>query len=117
MIACYSLPMREVIEKLKAARSARGWSAKRVGEVLGVTPQAVANWERGDREPGWDVVQKWAAVLGVEVRILVTTFEEEQKDSAAAKAGRLLDEMDEETARMFLLQMEAVMGARRLKAG
>lgn len=46
--------------RLKAARNSRGWTQKRLGEAIGVSPQAVSQWERGETEPEADRIREVA---------------------------------------------------------
>lgn len=56
------------VTRIKEMRLARGWTRKQLAAAVGVTPQAVENWERGRNTPTAERKAKLAAV-----------FEEEEK--------------------------------------
>jgi Zn-dependent peptidase ImmA (M78 family)/transcriptional regulator with XRE-family HTH domain len=51
-------------ERLKEAREARGFTRETFADTLGVTPQAVAQYETGQHAPGPDVMPKIIALTG-----------------------------------------------------
>jgi len=57
--------------RIKESRKAKGLTQKELGIKLGVSHQAVANWERGDRSPQYDSIVKLAEALGVTVGSLL----------------------------------------------
>src|SRR5688500_8690203 len=50
-------------ERLRQARVARGMTDVAVSEQVGVTPQALSNYERTSQEPRSDVLARTCAVL------------------------------------------------------
>ncbi|MGH2915887.1 MAG: helix-turn-helix domain-containing protein [Solirubrobacteraceae bacterium] len=53
-------------------RTDRGWSQRKLGEVLGMTQPQVARLEAGERTPNFDTLVRVAAGLGIELTINVT---------------------------------------------
>lgn len=53
-----------VAEKIKAERERRGLSLAQFGEQLGVTRQAVCNWELGVTKPNDDMRIKLHEIFG-----------------------------------------------------
>jgi transcriptional regulator with XRE-family HTH domain len=54
-----------LIGHLKARREALGWSVKEVGDRSGLDETVITQWERGAGAPGIEVVETWAAALGL----------------------------------------------------
>ena len=50
---------------IKQARENLGMSQKTLAGLLGVQTQTVWRWEKGEREPSWEVLQKIADLLKV----------------------------------------------------
>jgi transcriptional regulator with XRE-family HTH domain len=51
--------------RLRALRVAAGLTQEQLAEQVDMHYQAIARYERGDREPGWSTVIKLAHALGV----------------------------------------------------
>lgn len=58
---------------MRAAREAKGWSRGRLAVVLGVSPVAVAKWERGSSTPEPPRLRALAEALGIEPGTLLVT--------------------------------------------
>lgn len=56
--------------RIKVLREAKGWSQAQLGEKVGVTPSAIGYWERGERDPGVDMLRKLAFVLETDMNYL-----------------------------------------------
>ena len=69
-------------ERLREARTTRGWSQAKLAEAIGKTQTAVTWWENGGREPSRADVALIARALGVDVGAL------ELGDPAKASAPR-----------------------------
>ena len=50
---------------LKRLREEKGWSQKQLAEVSGLSQQAIAHWELGDREPSASNLFALCRALGV----------------------------------------------------
>ena len=50
---------------LRGLREAKGWSQKQLAEVSGISQQAIAHWELGDREPSASNLFALCRALGV----------------------------------------------------
>lgn len=59
---------KTVLDKLRAARKAGGWSASRVGAEVGVSARTIHRWEAGTRWPCAESLDAWAYFLAVTVR-------------------------------------------------
>ncbi|BDG61886.1 hypothetical protein caldi_29760 [Caldinitratiruptor microaerophilus] len=59
-------------QMLKALRTAKGLTQQDIANYLGVTPEAVGNWERGTREPDLATLLKLAKYFDVAVHYLLT---------------------------------------------
>ncbi|MEO5829531.1 MAG: helix-turn-helix transcriptional regulator [Rhodanobacter sp.] len=63
--------MKDVGEIIKARRIELGYSSAILAKHLGVTIQAVSNWERQGRSPSKAQIPKLAEVLGIRVEELL----------------------------------------------
>ncbi len=59
--------MKTFGERLKTLRLAKGWSQQELGERIGVSRQAIDQFERGRNGPKWETVCALADALGVSV--------------------------------------------------
>jgi transcriptional regulator with XRE-family HTH domain len=50
---------------LRREREAKGWTQKELADAAGTHGNTVARIERGENEPAWPLVLKFAAALGV----------------------------------------------------
>ena len=57
--------------QIKKYRSLKKMTQAEVAKKIGVTPSALAMYERGEREPGIDTLKKIAQVLSVDINALV----------------------------------------------
>jgi len=57
-------------ERIREARTARGWSQAKLAEAIGKTQTAVTWWENGGREPSRADVALIARALGIDVGVL-----------------------------------------------
>lgn len=58
-------------ENLKIIRSAAGMTQKSLGEKIGVTSVTIGNWERGIRQPSFELLSKLADALDTSVDALI----------------------------------------------
>lgn len=56
---------------IAAARMAAGMTQAQLAEAIGVKPQQIGSWERGDRHPKLDALQRMADALGCDVSALL----------------------------------------------
>ena len=61
-------------QRIKNARKAARMTQKELGEKIGVTFQAVAQWENDLRKPKFETLQRIADALNVEVKTLDERF-------------------------------------------
>lgn len=57
-------------ENIRFYRKERGYSSKKLGEKIGVSPQAILQYERGERTPNIDTIKKIANALNVPTLVL-----------------------------------------------
>lgn len=58
-------------ENLKSIRSDAGMTQKSLGEKIGVTSVTIGNWERGVRQPSFELLPKLADALDTSVDALL----------------------------------------------
>lgn len=63
-------------ERIKQARTNKGWSQEILASMVHVTRQAVAKWETDENEPSIEMIKTLASVLGVSVMYLLDEVEE-----------------------------------------
>ena len=61
--------------KLRTIRKNNKLTLKQLGELVGLSEQAIGQYERGDRNPSIDILNKIAAALGVTVNDLLEESE------------------------------------------
>ncbi|MBQ3275463.1 MAG: helix-turn-helix transcriptional regulator [Oscillospiraceae bacterium] len=71
--------MSEILPGLRTRRKAAGISIDGLATMLGVTRQAVFNWESGGTLPTADKLPEIARVLGCSIDDLYSTNNEEDK--------------------------------------
>lgn len=57
--------------KLRTIRKNNKLTLKQLGELVGLSEQAIGQYERGDRNPSIDILNKIAAALGITVNDLI----------------------------------------------
>lgn len=71
--------MSEILPGIRAKRKDRGLTMDQLADRLGVTRQAVFNWESGGTLPTADKLPEIARVLGCSIDDLYSTNNEEDK--------------------------------------
>lgn len=61
-------------ENLKAIRNNIGMTQKTLGEKIGVTPVTIGNWERGVRQPSFELLPKLADALNTSIDALLGQY-------------------------------------------
>ena len=64
--------------KIRAQREKRGLKQQDLANALGISPQAVSKWERGENAPDVSVFRPLARLLGVSVDYLLSVNEEKE---------------------------------------
>jgi ribosome-binding protein aMBF1 (putative translation factor) len=77
--------VRRLAARLKRARTRRGWSLRHLGEVAGLSYEAVRRIETGLVDPRWSVVVRLAQILGLSSRELQQVIGDKQ----AHQRGRI----------------------------
>nr|CAP48298.1 putative integron gene cassette protein [uncultured bacterium] len=67
--------MKDIGELIKARRLELGYSSATVAKHLGITAQAVSNWERQGKSPAKALLPKIADLLGIRVEELLGSTE------------------------------------------
>ena len=62
-----------VIQRLIAARKARGWSVYRVGIEAGITSAILYKTEKGENNMSLNNLEKWADVLDMKITVVEKT--------------------------------------------
>ena len=75
-------------ELLKELRESKGWSQKQLAEVSGLSQQAIAHWELGDREPSATNLFALCRALGVSCERFATKGEPPIDPTPARPLGR-----------------------------
>jgi transcriptional regulator with XRE-family HTH domain len=63
-------------ENIRRIRKSKGLTMKDLGNSIGISEQGVGNYERGDREPSIDIINKIASCLDVSVTELIGASED-----------------------------------------
>jgi transcriptional regulator with XRE-family HTH domain len=58
-------------QRLRLARENKGWTQVYVAKLLGITSQALSNYERGERDPDTPLLNRLAELYGVSVDYLL----------------------------------------------
>lgn len=109
----YVRSMKTAIEQLRQTRIERGWTTRELAARLDVSQAAISAWERGAREPTWEMLERWSAALGVHLRLSVDK-PTARPPTAPEEAAALIASLDEGTAQLLLAQLRA---ASALKTG
>ena len=87
------------MEKLLALRKNKGLTQKEVAEYLGISRQAYANYETGNREPDVNTLKKLSELFNVSIDVIfenqqnVKTDEQDIKVALFGGEGEVTDEM------------------------
>lgn len=81
--------MAEFGERLVELRKARGLSQGALATEVGVNINSIVKYEKGEREPGWFLVQMIADVLGVPATELLPA-----KRRGSLPIGKMLEHVD-----------------------
>lgn len=79
--------MRNLTQRLRAAREAADLTLDAVGKAVGVTAQAVYRWEKGSSLPSSDRIVRLARVLDVTPDYLLTGTYSVRDTTAQSVAG------------------------------
>lgn len=85
-------------DKLRAARTARGWSQSKLARKLGAHVTSVSDWERGDNAPSGRHVAGLSRELGVPVE---TFYSDDDEESRTVVPGSLLETLYTELGQVF----------------
>jgi transcriptional regulator with XRE-family HTH domain len=97
----HGVHMTNLHEQLRAARIRSGLTAGEVGRLIGRTQSVVSRWELGTASmPGFDVVVRWAAAVGLQLRL------DERREDDPFEALRAV--MTEEEARRLVTALSIV---------
>lgn len=101
-------------ERLKILRSEAKLTQKEIAEKLNISQKGYSYWERGEREPNNDSLQKLANIFNVSTDYLLgktdqvkkSTFDEDLEkslESFHAFSGKTMSENDREAIKQWLI--------------
>ena len=67
--------VKQIVEKLRQEREARGLTQADVGTRIGLTRQAIAASEIGRTSPGLDTLARWAEAVGCRLEVRLVPLE------------------------------------------
>lgn len=102
--------MNDILQALRARREAAGLTLRDLAPRVGVAHQTLGHWERGDREPTWDDVVRWAAALGVEAKV---ELREHTSSTPARRVADMVAGLDPDMAALVEAQVAAVVATKR----
>jgi len=65
------IPMLYIAENLKTLRKNKGWTQEEMAETIGVSPQSVSKWERGDTYPDITLLPALANIYKTSVDAII----------------------------------------------
>ncbi|MCL2170893.1 MAG: helix-turn-helix domain-containing protein [Defluviitaleaceae bacterium] len=79
-----------IAENLKALRKNRGWTQEEMAETIGVSPQSISKWERGDTHPDIALLPALANLFRVSIDAIIGMDKINETEARAAifKAGQ-----------------------------
>ncbi len=83
-----------VESRMKELREQKGWLGKDVAEMLGLKYHTYMNYERGEREPGADMLAKIAQLYHVSVEYLIKKEPADKNDEFYEELQILRDRPD-----------------------
>lgn len=92
-------------KRIAAARNAKGWSQRKLGEIIGCSQQAIAKYESPRGDMSTDVLLSLSNALGVTISYLLGMDGGplyEKTDPALTEIVEIYDEMSDEGRRALL---------------
>ena len=83
-------------KRLRQYRLAKEMTQEAVAKAVGISPQSVSKWERGDGYPDITLLPKIARVCGVTVDMLLGNDEETKEEDIRSFTDRVRGDMDED---------------------
>lgn len=105
MAAEKNVPYEEFGERLSALRKRSGMTRQQLGDICGVAPSTIINYERGTRIPYADTALKMAQTFGMTVEELLGVENPEaemEKAKAIDDMGRIFGKRSAESAQTYL---------------
>ena len=81
-------------ENLKSIRVTSGMTQKTLGEIIGVTSVTIGNWERGVRQPSFELLPKLADALGTSVDALLGVYRTARNNLAEEELLKIYRQLD-----------------------
>ena len=113
------VPYAEFGERLFALRKEKGWSRSQLGDICGVAPSTIANYENGLRIPYADTALKMAQAFEMTVEELLALDDNEaemKKAKAVDEMGLLFGKKAAESAQVYLDGTNALLAGGALSA-
>lgn len=63
--------IRQIGQRIARVRQERGWSRPRLARELGISRQLLANWERGENRPPYELFVALRSLFGVSIDELI----------------------------------------------
>ena len=95
---------------LKSIRESRGYSQKQLGEIMGIDPNRISNWELGYAKPNLDTFRALCIALNCAPGNMIALSPSEHTDDEynLLKGFRLLDDAGQHTMLAVLESQLAV---------
>ena len=78
---------KRVGQRIREAREARGWSQAALAKAINQSQSAISFWEKGEREPGRETVDRIAKATGVNVNYLELSDNDRPASGLVAVVG------------------------------
>lgn len=103
------LDMKKVGKNIKAARTEKNMTQLELADILGVSYQAVSNWERGNTMPDIAKLPDISKALGIEISDILG------EDNCANTIKKVLDDSPEALSSKELTDVAAILPPEELK--
>ena len=98
-----------ISEKISSLRKAHGLTQEALGEAVGVSPQAVSKWEKGDSLPDISVIPDLCRIFGISADSLLGSEGNITSDMYLDKALKICDgKMDEKIRLLYKILGDGV---------
>ena len=101
-------------QRLKAARIRKNMTQEELAEAMLTTKSMISYYENDHGDMKQSMIAEFAVILGTTVEYLVCgVIKESAPDESSAEMLRLFSSMDERTKEIMLIQMRALVSAKR----
>lgn len=99
-------------KRIRDMRLKKELTQKQVGDYVGVSHNTVANWERGERHPDYDILISLANLFDCTIDYLLGRTNDINKELVPPKAGEVLI-VKAKNANVDIKELEAYIEARK----